>query len=382
MITLKPGSHAFRLIMLLLHVGEFPYRSISLLGDKRTMAHVVNRMTKEQEIKWEDGTSIFVGRAVTVSGNGNLSTIRLNGYFLPALKLQLPNLYRYYMEITDKHHFRGNERNIERNHRVAEALYMLLLSGISILPDQQPKLQLRYIDEQDFDSPAFYHSRQLKVIGGHDLKKTQFTRIIGALFYKTGCYTIYNTRDATMKWCGRGESKTLQMVSRISSMNSRTKNPQSALLYGNDYSVALKTLCELERDRQEAMLFSEDYKIIHFLPMNGFGVKLLQILTAPYWEERLGHALFETEEIRREVGVFRYDAKVDGCYILSFLDSDLVKLYHFYDYVRGRDIDWAVYCFEEQLPFLRSYMGRETVLYVIRMEDILETLNCEWRRIL
>ncbi len=382
MIILKPGSHALRLIMLLLHVGEFPYRSLSMLGDKRTMAHLVNRMSKVHEVRQEGGHLLFKGRLISVSGRARLKTIRLNGYFLSVLQLFLPEYFTYYMDITDDHHFRGNMSNVDRNHRVAETLCMLLLSGIPILPDDQPELQLRRIYELDFEEPAYYNSRCLKVLGGHDLKKTQFTRIIGALFYGTGCYVIYNTRDAAMKWCGRGESKTLQMISRISSMNSHTKNPQSAILYGKDYSTALITLKNLDSDREEAMLFSEDYKMIHFLPMNQFGVKLLQIFITSDWNEQLKSLIFEEDEIRRGYGVFRYDAKVDDTYVLSFLDSDLVKLYRFFDYVRGRGLKWIVYCYEEQQDFLRSYMGEDVNLRVIGIDSILNEFECEWGSII
>ncbi len=382
MIILKPGSHAVRLITLLLYVGEFPYSSLDILGDRRTMMHIVNRLGKEHDVKLTNGECVFQGRLITVSGKDRFRTIRINKYFLSVLETYLPEEYRYYMESFDKHHFRGNHSNIERNHRIAEAIYMLLLSGIDTLPDRQPELQMEHFRVLPFREPAFYHSRILKVLGKNDLKKNQFTRIIGAVFYETGCYVVYNTRDASMKWCGRGESKTLQTISNISSKNSATKEPHSAILYGKDYSVALKTVVELDTDKKEVMRFSEDYKKIHFLPMNSFGVRLFQILITPHWETRLMELMFEESEVRRESGIFSYDAKVDDYYVLSFLDGDLVKLFRFYDHVRQSKYNWMVVCFEEQVDFIRAYMGEDVILRVMRLDAILKEFKCGWESLL
>ena len=382
MIILKPGSHALRLVMLLLYTGEFPYYSLDLLGDRRTMMHAVNRMGKAHDVMDQDGQFLYHGRLISVSGKDMLKTIRLNAYFLAKLKSFRPDEYRYYMEAFDKHHFRGYTSSIERNHRMAEALFMLLQSGLCTLPERQPELQMKAIKELPFHKPAFYHSRILKVIGNNDLQKNQFTRIIGAVLYSTGCYVVYNTREAMMKWCGRGESKTLQTISEITSMNSATKNPSSALLYGKDYSVALRTVKELHLNARKSSLFAADYTKIHFLPMNQFGVKVFQLMVLPDWQNELLELMFDESQIRREVGVFQYDAKIDEHYVLSFLDCDLVKLYRFYDFVRKSKYQWMVVCFEEQADFIRGYMGADVKLRVMKLQAILDYFECKWESVI
>ena len=382
MIILKPGSHALRLVMLLLNTGEFPFNSLDLLGDRRTIMHAVNRMGKAHDVMDQDGQFLYHGRLISVSGKSTLKTIRLNAYFLAKLKSIHPDEYRYYMETFDKHHFRGYTSSIERNHRIAEALYMLLRSGLCTLPDRQPSLQMRDIIELPFHKPAFYHSRILKVIGKNDLEKNQFTRFIGAVFYSTGCYVVYNTRDTDMNWCGRGESKTLQTISRISSKNSATKKLGSALLYGRDYSVALRTMVDLDTDPRESIHFSEDYKKIHYLPMEWFGVKVFQLMIMPNWEHKLLELIFDESQIRREAGVFPYDGKIGDSYVLSFLDCDLVKLYRFYDFVRKSDYQWRVFCFEEQEDFIRAYMGEDIELKLMNLDEVLEYFECKWESVI
>ena len=382
MIILKSGSHAYRLLSLLLQVAEFPYYSLGLLGNRRTFTFTAERMATEQEIMLSDGKSDFIGRLITISGKGKSKTIRLNACAFSLLEKLYPDEYRYYKTISDQHHFRANIGNIERNHRVAEAVCMILRSGIEILPHKTPLLQMGRIKVIPFEEPAFYSSRMLKILGNNDLKKNQFTRMIGAIFYETGCYVIYNTRDAVMKWCGEGEIKTRQTITKISSKNSITTEPSSAILFGKNYDIAFRTIQELEKDRKEEQSFGAIYTQIHFIPMDDFGTKLLQILVYSDWKDVLLDLLFESDQIRREIGTFPYDAKVGGHYVLSFLDSDIVKLYRFYDHVIKNADPWLVVCFDSQTDFLRAYMGAGVHLRIIKMDEIMDYLECRRRSLL
>ena len=45
MITLRPGSHVWRLLLLLAICGEYPYRSLHLLGSVRTLEELVRTVS-------------------------------------------------------------------------------------------------------------------------------------------------------------------------------------------------------------------------------------------------------------------------------------------------------------------------------------------------
>lgn len=45
MITLRTGSHALNIITLLSVTGEFPMRSLKLLGNERVLKALVHKMT-------------------------------------------------------------------------------------------------------------------------------------------------------------------------------------------------------------------------------------------------------------------------------------------------------------------------------------------------
>ena len=61
-----------------------------------------------------------------------------------------------------------------------------------------------------------------------------YTRITGALFYAGGCYAVYNTRDAVMKWSGQGEIKASGNLLELARMNAGLSEISAALLLGKD----------------------------------------------------------------------------------------------------------------------------------------------------
>ena len=377
MIILKDRSHAVQIITLLLYAGEFPYYSFGMLGNERTIKNVVNKMSERQEVQDEDGKIVFVGKILNISSKGMLKTIRLNRYALPFIKEKYPDLYGYYMEHTNQHKFRGDRGSLDRNHRIAESILMLLRSGIKMLPSGIPKLQVQDRIPLSFEEPAFYHSRILKTIGKNGLKKNQYTRLVGGLFYDTGSFAVYNTRNTAMKWCGDGERKTRQNWEKIIIKNTDFSPDNSCVLFGKSYDIAHKTIVELQTNPKEEENFGQIYKFIHFVPMNEFGRKLLLILTSPDWQFELFQLMFTEEEIRKERGSFRYDALVDGDFTLSFLDSDLVKFFRFFEHVKVHHVPASVVCFQEQEEFVKYYLADEAKIRVFSIDQMLDTLNCE-----
>lgn len=74
-----------------------------------------------------------------------------------------------------------------------------------------------------------------------------FTRIVGAIFYPGGCYAVYNTRNAAMKWNGMGEFKALHSLTELARMNAGVQSIDSAILLGESYDTALTTLLESDK---------------------------------------------------------------------------------------------------------------------------------------
>ena len=55
MITLRPGSHAYRLLLLLAICGEYPHPFLPLLGSSRTLKELVRRSEVVQHFRTPAG---------------------------------------------------------------------------------------------------------------------------------------------------------------------------------------------------------------------------------------------------------------------------------------------------------------------------------------
>ena len=77
MVTLRPGSHVWRLLTVLSAAGEFPAQSLHLLGSGRTLEKLVHRLESPQEVRSLDGAVLGSYKLLTVSGRREKRTIRL-----------------------------------------------------------------------------------------------------------------------------------------------------------------------------------------------------------------------------------------------------------------------------------------------------------------
>lgn len=231
-----------------------------------------------------------------------------------------------------------------------------------------------------YDVPTFHGvgadiPKELKYVGDDDVNKTSFSRITGALFCPGGCYAVYNSRDYLMNWNGRGEAKVRLHLTEIARMNADVDDVQSAILLGTGYEIAEITLRTLWKTKRAETEFTVIYDHLHFIPLNGFGVRLLKILTTPDWNETLLDLLFDPNDRSYGKGVFEYDARENGIYLFSFLDSDITRLNHFIDGTKGIERETAVICFPEQTAFVRNVVGPKVSIKTVIM-DMVEDALC------
>lgn len=374
MITIRQGSRVYELLSILAFVGEYPMRSIHLLGNSSSWNKLILRLSQKQDFRFPDSDEIMSCRLLTISGSGRLRSVRIYKAALPILQQAIPDAYDYYMGRYGRVHHTGKETEIDRAHRVAETAAMCALSKIYTPQYELPMLQTmgRRMVVPSF--PTFYISRELKYADEDGGNRTKFSRLTGAIFYPGGCYATYNSRDALMKWNGQGELKTRLYLTQLARMNADLPEVDSAILLGIDYDLALRTLNSLDSITRVDLRFDRIFSHIHYIPMNEFGARLLKILTTPDWNEKLMCALFDEEDRSYNRGSFEYDAVEEGKYILSFLDSDIVRLTRFRAAIAGKSYTLEVLCFLEQVKFLRSILGNQANLRVVDIslvEDVL-----------
>lgn len=85
MITVRPGSHVHRLITVLGLAGEYPVRSLGVLGNERTLRALVSKLSTTQELRNPDTGERMRVKLLQLTGIGNAKAIRFcspywNGY--------------------------------------------------------------------------------------------------------------------------------------------------------------------------------------------------------------------------------------------------------------------------------------------------------------
>ena len=107
MITVRPGSHVHRLITVLGLAGEYPVRSLGVLGNERTLRALVSKLSTTQELRNPDTDERMRVKLLQMTGIGNAKAIRFCKGALPILEWIHPDAYGYYMAAFYNHRFPG-----------------------------------------------------------------------------------------------------------------------------------------------------------------------------------------------------------------------------------------------------------------------------------
>ena len=378
MLTRRPGSQAFLLVSLLAVTGEFPLRSLHLLGNERVLLELARRGSDRQVIRNSDGSAQIDTRLFQISGKGRDKSLRLYKGALSVLDWLHPAAYRYYMDSFYGHRFPGDSAHRDRNHRVAEAAAMLMRSGVEIRPYLLPALQTESIRQTVTGGRhTFYFARDLKKLRAGEQNKTMFTRTVGALFSTKSCYAVYNTRASAMKWNGLGEFKALHSLNELARMNAGV-GMDSAILFGASEEMALATLAASAHPNRPEFRFDRIYPHIYFVPLDSFGVRMLKLLLTPDWNRKLLNALFDPEDrVKNGMGLTERDAVVGRVSVLSHFDGDIARLMRFREAAELYGGKYEVLCFPEQAGFVAEYMGALAAVRTITIDEIEEAMELE-----
>lgn len=362
MLYLRPDTYLHRLLTLLTVVGEYPYRSLSLLGNRRVLTTLVRSLQQPQTVQPPKAPPVFC-RVLSVSGHGAYKTIRLHRSAFPVLQRLYPDALQTYLTVTHQHRFAGGPEHIGRNHRIAESAAMCMMAGIEIRP---PLIApLTGAAQQYVTAPSFYLARFLKqdVTG---LNKTIFTRVTGMLLGPTQSFALYNARQSKMKWNGMGEFKALQILRDVSyAMTGQASD--SAVLFGASPDSLMLS---------DAQRFDSIYPNIHFVPLDRNGAALLRLLCLPHIQARLQSLLFPPN-IRYHGSQLECDAQIGNQYIFSYLDGNMARLLRFKEAALfyGANRRYEVLCYPWQQPFVQSYMENVAAVHVMPMEQIQESIS-------
>ena len=358
MIFIRDGTRVHKLLMLLACVGEYPMRSVYLLGNERVWKRKIRELQQWQDFCLPESGERGRFQMLTVSGKGKNVTIRLHWSALAALKRIREAAHSYYMEHFNQHHFSGAVTHVSRNHRLAETVAMCMAAGIAVLPWEKPEIHDRMIRQMRTKTPCCYLSRELKSFYEDEMKKTEFTRLTAAVVYPYGMYAVYNTRDEAMLWRGGGEEKAQILLEDIFRTDGWRNEAKSAILLGRDFRTAAVTLEGAFVRRHLKERLDQIYENLYFIPMNETGIKMLGIMTRRDWCIRLREAIFGDERANPLPRGLEHDAYMDEAYHFSHLDGDLCRLIRFRRSMRNwPEEQYVLVCYSEQMPYLKEYLG-------------------------
>lgn len=378
MLQFYTGSPAHKLAVLLSVAGEFPMSSLHLLGHEKTVQNYIYRAQSKHEIRSDSTT--HTSQFLKLYGEGNSRRFRLHKSAIPILRWI--DGEEYYSNTFWHGHLPSDRVHLDRRFRVAEAVAVCMNAGIEFRPYRLPVLQNEKTISVSHTHAAFYPAKDIKSIGGKtELPKFQGSRLIGMLSIPDEVFTVYNCRGTVMKWNGSNEFKTKNRMEEIARLNYGVKKADSAILFGNSFEVALENIDSMKNFKALDLRFDSVYRNIHFIPLDSFGAKQIQLITIPNHKERILSILFPNEYRLKGFGSFEYDALIDGKYILSFLDGDIARLNRYREGITCHGLEAEVVCFPEQIELVQKHLGLGVGIKALEIDVVLDALEIDRRNI-
>jgi hypothetical protein len=378
MIRFQEGSYALTILLRIAIAGEFPFKSLHMIGDNKIIAQRTVRKLKEEKY-------------ITVNGSSDMKTIRLTKKALDVIKDYNKSYYDYYMIISDNHHFRAGTykennlgaRQTRRRHRMAEVCCLLDDLGILLWPDEKPKLSLKSKDARITPEEfLFFSSKELKNLSPEEKKKYEWTRIMGALYSPGGVYCVYNIDKTVIKWHQQGEHKARIYVQDITQMNydySYGFEPEivNSIFFGKNDKSILDILnpkyIKEDKDGYELLSFKNAYDNIYYITLDNNGIKQLAIIIEKDWKEKLKKCIIPEDILKNNIKFSTIDCDVidkeNNTFILMFFDGNISRLKRFKEAIYGTNNKFQVLCFPWQEEVVKEYMEDLAIVTVIDYED-------------
>ena len=216
--------------------------SLGILGNKQSWTKLIYELQQPQDFCISATGDVKRFQMLTVSGKGQNKTIRLHRSAISGLSAVDISAQSFYFADFEGHRFSGSEAHIIRNHRVAEAAAMCMNSGVEIRKWALEDLHDKHVRYQQVEAPLFYDARAVKGFFEDEHRKTDFTRLVGAIVYPNGSYAVYNTMNQAMQWNGQGEVKARMLLEDIFYPYPKVTASKSAILFGRNLLVAQRTM--------------------------------------------------------------------------------------------------------------------------------------------
>ena len=322
MIHFEKGTLAWRLVEVISVCGEYPYRSLCILGNERELRGRVKQMSEPQKYRFENADRDVECCAFTLSGKGKMKNIRLRKEALPLLREI--GTEEQYLRRFPPGSFRGDYSHIDRTHRNAEIIAMFYMAGVTVTEGREPLLA-------GAGQSFFMLAKGVKSDSIDSINKTGFTRLSGVFYCGDIKYAVYNTRERAMRWDGGGERKVYELLKA-----DPYYGVGGAIVFCRDLPTGFKVFRQ-EYIKNSTLRLSGIYGICQFFTFDRTGIASLRMFALPDWYDRVRETLFANCSLPHSgIGTPTtfYDAYNGVNYLLLFADGNFGRLQEFREQVK------------------------------------------------
>lgn len=324
--TVRPHTISEKILIEIAKVGEYPYDLIDYISPTSPHRIIVRYIKKLIDSSYIKKRNTDVGK-----------TLKLRSKGLDYIKNNFEDTYYpEYMDITyDNLSMSGAAlRKLIKTARVKKITEMC---GFKVLSWEKPFLDIDNNDlsvsKNDF---LFYESKEIKRIDKNVMKKVDYTRNIGVLFFDGDIVPVYNLGGGLVSWSNQGEKKlitVLNMLGRKNVEEYKNKKVEKAYMYCDNLDVvntflnSEKTLFKKDKTKPyDIFSFDNVYKHMHFIPLNERGVKITYFLTLDF-KSIIDDFLYSN--LKKNIENVKFDCDFidenDNIH-LNLLDFDFTKL--------------------------------------------------------
>ena len=374
MIQIPNNKKLVNMLTVLTVAGEMPLVAASQAGSHEGYRKLFYELSKKQIFINTKTNEQMRVKLIHMSDRGDKRRCRLYKNAIPIL--DWIGTRAYYEEMFPDNKMSGGEQNRFSNAMVAEAVLMMLESGVEVLPTMLPVLRInnRY---NSFDRRScFYSARQLKQTLNKGINKIVSSRIVGALFAGNNVYAVYNTRSSAIKWKGMNEMKTKHILTDLARVNGDIPVCDSAVIFGKDDWTVLKSFFNATAYGDKDFRFDKIYPNVYAIPQNPIGIELLKLFKIPNFQQKILAYMFEEKDICQNSG-YGWHAVVDGAYVFSYLDANIASLTRFYETAkRGKGKHkFTVVCYDFQETFIKDYFEDIASIATMPFQEIINNIT-------
>lgn len=263
-----------------------------------------------------------------------------------------------------------------RLHRMAEVLVSMLNADIIIYPWTKPALFERghTSGAVTFTLPTYYTAGEIKEIG-QEAAKIRASRATGVLLTPTDTFVTYNTGNTEMKWQYQAEVRLKTLLNR--ELNQARLNNHKpgvkiqAIVFAADMEQMLVLADTVKQHKHQYFVLDGSYQHFYYVPNNGNGEFLLQLLCDKGLKTSLDELLtngLRPRDPKANIENDGYDG--NGVPVLLGYTCDLPRIKRFINALEIRDAPGSIICFDFQAEILRQICVKSIELQPIDLEAL------------